>query len=255
MFNLVVLGDFLYVGTWSADSGAEIWRTGDGREWSKVFKVVGEHQDYIRAFARMGDKLYASTGKLRDWSVLQTQDGLFWTNIVKSPVPPYLTDGFRVCGVGKALVAGVSAWKQKPAELWRYYQEQWAPISEPGLGSPDNDTIGAMTVFKGTLALATWNETRGCQVWLCDDVMNPHWEQVNKSGFGNRRNAGCAFGMAAFNGKLYVGTAPASSDTTSWSSQLWVGFEDGQPGTRPRTVTDHKRTGKCLLKVRKRTTG
>ena len=228
MFNFVVFGDHLYVGTWNPNTGAEIWRTASGPDWQKVFHTGTGNQDYIRAFARMGSRLYASTGKLKDWSLMETSDGTNWSDVARGHVPEYLTDGLRIVAVGEALVVGASHWKETPVELWRYAHGTWQRISEPGLGVPTNMSVGGISVHEGRVAVATWNEQCGTQVWVCDDLMDPDWRKINQDGFGDFRNTGCMFGMTSFRGRLLVGTG---TDHEDWASQLWCGTECSTNGS------------------------
>jgi hypothetical protein len=223
MFNFVSFEGHLYVGTWNPVSGAEIWRTSDGTEWKQVFKVASKEYDYIRAFATMEGRLYASTGKLAPYALYQTSDGVHWSDVVGGRLPDYLTDGFRIAVVDDVLVASLTQWySERCVEVWRYYRDRWERINEPGFGFADNHMAGGMTVHDGRVALATWNETRGTQVWICDNVLDPTWHQINQDGFGDARNVGCVFGMTSFTNRLYVGTAPINENGTS---QLWAGAE------------------------------
>ena len=223
MFNFAAFAGHLYVGTWNPVSGAEIWRSPDGSDWQQVFKAAAKENDYIRAFVTMGGRLYASTGKLAPYALYETSDGVHWTDVVRGRLPDYLTDGFRIAAVGDALVATLTQWyADRPVEVWRYCRDHWDSISEPGFGFADNHLAGGLTVDRGRVALATWNEKRGTQVWICDDVMHPAWLQINQDGFGDRCNLGCVFGMTSFADRLYVGTAMHRQHR---ASQLWAGIE------------------------------
>ena len=222
IFNLAAFGDHIYVGTFNPDSGAEIWRSDDGTQWHRVFKAESNQQDYVRAFAIMADKLYASGGKLSPFALYETDDGLNWTDVVRGRMPERLTDGMRVAVVDDVLIASLAQWRTGPVEIWRYAQDSWDLISEPGFGFPENQLAGAMAVDHDRVVLATENEKTGTQVWLCDDPRNPSWRQINESGFGDSRNALCVFGTRWFRDRLYVGTATNASD---WSAQLWVGTD------------------------------
>ena len=222
MFNFVEFNDHLYVGTYHAVGGAEIWRSPDGSKWVRVFKANSPQQDYIRAFAKIGQKLYASIGKLAPFVLYETSNGVNWRDTVQRQVPEHLTDGTRVAVVNDVLVAAVAKWHTGPVEMWRYHQDRWERISEPGFGVPSNVLAGGMTVHENRVVVATWNELLGTQVWICDDLRHPSWHQINESGFGEPRNAGCMFGMSSYKNNLYVGTA---TNDLNWESQLWVGTE------------------------------
>lgn len=223
MFNFAAFAGHLYVGTWNPISGAEIWRSPNGNEWQQVFKAAAKECDYIRAFAIMEGRLYASMGKLAPYALYVTSDGIHWTDVVQGRLPDYLTDGFRIAAVDDALVATLTQWYTDcPVQVWRYHRDRWEIINEPGFGFADNHMAGGLSVHQGHVSLATWNEKRGTQVWACDDVMHPVWRQINQDGFGDPCNLGCVFGMTHFAGRLYVGTAMHRDHR---ASQLWAGVE------------------------------
>jgi hypothetical protein len=219
-FNLVTFWGHLYVGTFNPVSGAEIHRSKDGRRWERVYKTGSASQDYIRAFGIMDGKLYAAIGKLGPVALLETTNGTDWTDVSAGRVPDHLTDIFRIAVVEETLVAAMTKWGDAPLEMWRYRGGTWDPIGEPGFGNANNVLAGGLAVHRDRIAAATWNEIEGTQVWLCDDLNNPDWRQINENGFGDPRNVGCVFGMTVFGDNLYVGTTTIHD---GFASQLWVG--------------------------------
>ena len=226
MFNFAAFAGHLYAGTWNPVSGAEIWRSLDGTSWAQVFKAAAKECDYVRAFATTGGRLYASMGKLAPYALYETDDGVHWRDVVRGRLPDYLTDGMRIGVIDDSLVATLTHWhSDRPVEVWRYHRDCWERINEPGFGYADNHMAGGLTAYRGHVALATWNEQRGTQVWICDDVLHPVWSQINQDGFGDPCNLGCVFGMTSFGDRIYVGTAMHRGHR---ASQLWAGVETTQ---------------------------
>tara|TARA_Y100000588_G_scaffold277416_1_gene293912 strand:+ start:588 stop:992 length:405 start_codon:yes stop_codon:yes gene_type:complete len=106
--------------------------------------------------------------------------------------------------------------------VWRYHRDQWEIINEPGFGFADNHLAGGLTVHRGGVALATWNEKCSTQVWICDEVMHPIWRQINQDGFDAPCNLGCVLGMTSFADRLYMGTA---MHRELRAAQLWAGVK------------------------------
>ena len=224
-FNFIEYEGALYVGTFNPETGAEIHRSGDGRRWNQVYKTGSAKQDYIRAFGIMNGRLYASVGKLGPVALLETTDGRQWIDVMAGQIPKYLTDAIRIAVDHDTLVAAMTKWRSNmPLEMWRYRSGIWDRISPLGFGNPNNCLAGGMVVHHGRIVAATWNEVDGTEVWLCNDVGNPEWKQINQSGVGDSRNVGCVFGMAVYQDKLYIGTATIPAE--SFPSQLWVGTEE-----------------------------
>jgi hypothetical protein len=191
--------------------------------WERIEKLWKEPQHTTSVFAIMEGRLYASMGKLAPYALYATSDGIHWTDVVQGRLPDYLTDGFRIAAVDDTLVATLTQWYTDcPVQVWRYHQDRWEIINEPGFGFADNHMAGGLSVHQGHVSLATWNEKRGTQVWTCDDVMHPVWRQINQDGFGDPCNLGCVFGMTHFADRLYVGTAMHRDHR---ASQLWAGME------------------------------
>ena len=95
----------------------------------------------------------------------------------------------------------------------------WARVNTDGFSmSPPGEAGSAlsMVVYNGNLYTGTVNyeNENGCQVWRYNSGTS--WTQISTSGLGDANNE-MIFGMAVFNGLLYVGTRNAITGGEVWS--------------------------------------
>ena len=222
MFQFCDFKDHLYVGTWNPKSGGEIWRSGNGISFTKVFGSDICGQDYIRSLATTSSNIYASTGK-GFFAVYESRDGLTWRDISTGKLPGYLTCGTTMATVGETLIVGCTKWRTGPVEIWRYHHEQWEIIASLTLLSPSSSCVSSIIPYGELGAIFTvWDDRFGVRIFLCDDILYSSLHQINVSGFGNNRNAG---GKVIIVGDKIV--ACTSTISPSWRCELWLGKKAG----------------------------
>ena len=248
-------GQYLYAGTESLDPtrGAEVWRSGTGAagSWERVVQGGFDADPGNVAVGAMGvftGTLFAGTCQTADRPELwQTRDGKRW-----SPAGPYgqtaigngragcVTslvefDGWLYAGIGSDSYLGTGS---RPAEVWRCRKcegSDWEQVARDGLGSAGNRGRVALAAFDEPpfryLYLAVGNAYDGLELWRASDGQS--WEQAGVGGLGDGANMDIASGkaLAAWYGRLWLGTANKGHGGEIWST---AGF---RPGAVPTVAT------------------
>jgi hypothetical protein len=177
---------YLYVGTCSAGTGAEIWRTTDGENWEQVPISFGEGIWSVDALAVYKGYLYAGT--FETWPDVgitgdrlfrcQKCDGSDWEQVVfdgfgnpntgyESALAVYRGQLYFVVGNP---VEGLQVWRTKNGLDWE--QVAWNGFDNPNNLNPYFSN--SVAVLYGQLFIGTLNLVDGGQVWMLQDC-RPGW--------------------------------------------------------------------------------
>lgn len=172
-----VYQDHLYVGLSrvTSDGGtlAELWRTGNGVDWTPVFTdgLGYAGNSYVAAMAEFHGDLYIGLrNTATGGQVWRSGDGLSWTPVftdglgAKARARPYglIVHDDRLVVVFSRIDLGAEAWQTSDGLTW----EQ---IASGGWGNSNNGMADyfdkAAAVFRGSLYIGTLNETDGGEIW------------------------------------------------------------------------------------------
>ncbi|MFH1150010.1 MAG: IPT/TIG domain-containing protein [Actinomycetota bacterium] len=240
--SMSAFGSYLYVGTYNASTGCEVWRSPDGTAWTQVnTDGFGDaSNESALSMSVFGPHLYVGTGNdSTGCEVWRTDDGTTWTRVDPGAPGPGAggfgdSNNWRVASMsafGSYLYAGT--WNASTGcEVWRSQDgTAWSQANSDGFGDPDNDSAATMSLFGTYLYAGTENGTYGCEVWRSPDGTT--WTQVNTDGFGDANND-VAASMSVFGSGLYAGTHNGvdgcevwkSPDGTAWTKANDDGFGD-----------------------------
>jgi len=210
-WDMEVFQNQLYVGTFNAryrlfaqaGMGCQLWRTSDGKQWSKVnlpngitgFSKdgFGEPENYgIRRMVVYNDELYIGTAANiihNKGCEIWKYDGIHWTPIISANVPGVKKNDIEYSGFGNPLNKYV-----------------WSMIV-----SSDNKLL--VGTANGKFVNLIEPDSEGCEIWCYDGVK---WTPIVKdgndgippNGFGNTKNEG-ARSMIEYpheSGNIVVGT-------------------------------------------------
>jgi len=188
---MTVFGDYLYVGTYNASTGGEIWRTkGLGgppfTDWEQA--NADGFGDANNSSATSGvvfkDNLYVGTwNNTTGGQIWRSPDGATWQRVNTNGFgDPNNSDCFPWAAFNGHLYAGT--WnEQGGGQVWRSSDgTTWTKVSEDGLGDPNNIGIVPPVVFDDYLLVGTQNEATGGEVWITSgvrvevDVWPKYWE-------------------------------------------------------------------------------
>jgi len=244
-------GGQLYAATANWVNGASLFRSADGKTWTRITNSGDSINGATNAILDMivfGNpaKLYISsgwTGGGKPGRIWRSSNGTTWEAVV--------SDGFgypdnanidAMVEFNGNLYAGAS--KDEDEGGLSIYRSStgdsgtWSPVVTGGNGDQNNVLIDQFIVFNGSLYAVGKNKTLGAFVWKASADGNT-WTRVNNLGFGTPLQQE-AITAAVFNNALYVGTynnsnafayiGPAqvwrSTDGTNWENVVVSGFGD-----------------------------
>lgn len=85
----------------------------------------------------------------------------------------------------------------------------WTPVSDPGFGDPDNESVNEIAVCGGHLYAATLNRRSGFQVWKAGESPEGRpgtWTKVLDQGAWRGPDSPVPAALYSFNDALYIGT-------------------------------------------------
>jgi len=247
--RLTRFGRYLYAGTANDISGAEMWRSANGTDWSQVNTDGFGSASNTRAYGTgaFGGYLYVGTQNTAAGAQIwrcATCDGLDWTQVVDGGFGDpnnQAVGGPSIVVFADTLYAPVDN-PVTGAEVWRSSTGDpgsWTQCNADGFSDDKNSHLFALIAFDGYLYAATaqWaahgtDTHTGVEVWRTSDGTT--WNQVNTDGFGDRDN----FGWLAetYGGHLYVSCSNlnkagqiwrcARCDGTDWARVVNDGFGD-----------------------------
>jgi hypothetical protein len=228
--DMQVFEGWLCGGTWNAATGAQVWCTADGTNWSL------KNQPGFTQAANAHENVTVWSGHVFDGALyfgvqnqgLQVDDPaddvarLYRTTSLQGePVWDLVFEGEpgsnRVDLLGDLagyLYFAVSS--RQGIRIWRSpngSRGSWIPASQAGLdGNVQNvgTVVDGAVVYNGTLYLGVINAREGAGVWRTSGERNLNgdqvvWEQVGGQGLGDQGNL--ALELVPFNGQLYAWTS------------------------------------------------
>ena len=261
--HLIEFNGQLYAGIWNqTDSppytqGGEIWRSGDGLNWTRVVtQGFGDPTNgEVMRLAVFNNQIYAAT-----WSYTSTHgaeiwrsatgDSGSWTRVVSNGLGDSTNQaGLTMEVFNGALYAGTYSWDentQRPAgcEIWRTTDGlNWTRVVTDGFGNANCHASGALAGFGdylyaglGIVNPDTWTREPG-QIWRCSAASGcdeaSDWSQVIADGFGNPQNSTIG-ALWVFGEHLYARAANGTTgleiwrtaDGTHWEQVGFAGFGD-----------------------------
>ena len=205
--TLTVVDDILYAGTANFNTGAEVWMTKNGENWTAASRngLGNPDNTVIKSAVAYSEALFVGTEnrssggevyRIKERQVqLKGSGGLENpTNYSISAMTPY--KGFIFVGTTSA----------SGPELYRFTGETFTRIL--GIGDYQSFPLGhngisAMTTYDRSMLMVTSNVLSGFGIFTTDDGINI--EQLGEDGFGNSRLAyGWTFAHA--DRYLFLGT-------------------------------------------------
>jgi hypothetical protein len=178
-----VFGGLLYAGTQNGilvgqsvyTHGAEVWRSANGSNWSRV--GMGGFGDLnntgISGLAAFGNYLYASTSVAQGGGEVwrcQTCSGSDWTRVVSNGFGNPKTRGMSALEAYAARLYLVIGNSTTGMEVWRTADgTHWEQVGYGGFGDSRNRAAywdSSVAVWDGRLFVGTWNIGAGGEIWM-----------------------------------------------------------------------------------------
>ncbi len=230
----------LYAASSSWNTGAQVWRSSDGRHWTAASQISfgSAHQGLNPAITDLlvfNNQLYASTG----WGsgsgqLWRSPDGSTWTQVIGEGLSPNNNAILRL-GVFDNRLYAATGNNITGSEIWRSSSGDpgsWEKVVSGGLGNANNILITTFAIFNGNLYAAGENPSDGAEVWRTSDGLD--WAQVNANGFGKAANMQIG-SLVVFDNMLYAGTYNEDAGAEIWCSTGgadWTQFASGGFGDR-----------------------
>lgn len=224
----------LYLGTWNTATGGEVFRSRDGRHWSRVGSGgLGRRRSFcVISLAVFRGHLHAGTWNVEEGAGLHRArlddgDQLRWQSVT--------VDGFGdpcnqavtgLCAFRDHLYAGCYN-PAEGAEVWRSPTGQpgsWRQVNANAFGDARNSDATSLRVHGDHLYVSTEAlriPGRGCQIWRTDGrpaATGLAWERVADNGFGNPENVN-VWGMTVFRGMMYAATWNPEQGAEVWRAR------------------------------------
>ena len=231
----------LYAGASGFDgTGAQVFRSTDGRAWSAVsqpgFGVADPSVNgAIPDMQVFNGQIYASTGWGNGAGQLwRSSNGTDWEQVVD--------DGFGNSGTSLEAMtvfngdlyvgtqndtSGFSIWRSSSGDTG-----SWTEVVSDGFGDPNTEGITSFATFNGYLYAAHEAKSSGnARILRSSDGST--WNWASPAGLGDANNYQTG-GFAIFNGYLYIGTRNdgtggqvwRSDNGTTWTQIIGDGFGD-----------------------------
>ncbi len=199
IWSMQVFNGKIYAGVQNADTGAEIWRTGNGTAWAP-FSTPSYGADAVMDMEVFGGKLYAGLSNSYNGGELWRTDGTSWEQLTGNGFDDPNNYAINALAVyGGQPYAATSA-NDKVMKVYRTTDgTTWNPVTPGGLGSGPVAQDVTMYVRGGYLYLGL---TRGldpnwtAELWRTSNGTT--WTSVFTGGLGNSDNTSVS-GMADFN--------------------------------------------------------
>ncbi len=210
--------------------GSELWKTADGKNWSRVNQVgMNLEMQTIQSLEEFNGMLYTGTYTDTGGLVYRSADGINWS--------PASTPGFgfpdnveihQLKSFQGYLYAGVLN-TGAGGQIWRSPNGlTWTNVIT-GNYTSGNTVWWSFEEHNGQLyaGFAVGDPRQGALIRTSDGV---HWQSVTLDGFGDSTNA-AIHGLASFNGYLYASTRNSNG------AQVWRSAS-GDPGTWQKMVNN-----------------
>ncbi|WP_051871061.1 hypothetical protein [Chloroflexus sp. MS-G] len=227
--HLIEFNGQLYAGIWNQTNsppytqGGEIWRSGDGLNWTRVVtQGFGDPTNgEVMRLAVFNNQIFAAT-----WSYTSTHGAEIWRSSTgnSNDWQQVVSNGFGdasnaaimdMVEFNGALYAGTRFGAAgNGADLWRSTDGlNWTPVITDGFGYTGTYDIAALAAFQNHLYAGTGRYDfsaktyPGGQVWRCSQSSDcdeaSDWELVVSDGFGNPDNINVS-ALHVFDGYLYA---------------------------------------------------
>lgn len=219
--SLTIFQSQLYIGTDNEIDGAELFRTSNGTNWTKIIGTglegnhgpgFGNKENFeIHAISEFNSYLYAGVyNPTSGAEIWRSADGQNWEKIVGKDLSGTNNSGFgnkenidiqSMIIFNSKLYAGT--WNNYGAEVWESENgRDWKKSTGNGFGDNDNQIVITLAVFNQNLYAGTSKYDKPAEIWRTAD--GGKWEQVNTEGFGDASNRSIDT-LVVFLGKLYAG--------------------------------------------------
>lgn len=197
--SMVQFGDNLYVGTGNTTNGAEIWRSPNGTDWTRVATggINDANNTAIWTMVVFNGSLYAGTNNMSTGGELfQSADGVTWTQVGGDGLGTASNIAITSLSVFNSnLYIGTYNWTVGPgatgANLFQTADgSTFNTISTNGLGGgPVNEIILSAKIFNSELYLSIGKSSAtGGEIWKSPDGTT--WTQSGSDGLGDATSPG-----------------------------------------------------------------
>ncbi len=226
VFRFAAFGGQLYASTWSysANRGAEIWRSpsGNGGSWSRaVANGFGDSKnEAIISFEIHGGQLYAGTiNNVTGGQVWRSADGVTWSQVNAAGFG--FTSNWAISALA-AFGGHLYASTRDGGQVWRCQVcdgGDWQRVVNAGFGNPATNRASALEVAGDALHLVIGNYSTGLEVWRTVDGVD--WQQVGFAGLGDSSNRAPFWdnSVLGWGSRLLVGTWNMAHGGEVWSYQ------------------------------------
>jgi hypothetical protein len=208
-------GGWLYAGTWN-ESGAQVWRTGDGGTWSQVTPSWSPSNTVLYDAQAFGAHLYFGTG--HDYGgagEIWRTNGATWGQVVPAGFGDENNIGVNALAVcGNALYAattngatGLEVWRSPSGDAGT-----WSQVNTDGFGGAGTAQDVTMEVYGGYLYVGLGRDGVA-ELWRSD---GSGWTPVFTDGLAAGNTQVSA--MAEFGGELYIGLRNVTTGGEVWCS-------------------------------------
>jgi hypothetical protein len=235
----------LYVGTWNAYTGAELWRTREGvdhllalDDWERVdpesFSGLA-----VTSLVTFQDELYAGVFTqglpllTPPCGVWKSRDGTSWSRVnIKGFLDPFNSDattlavheGFLYVGTENGFFydtlrvgTGTEIWRT-PGGTLPDILLSWRQVNSDGFGQAGSNVFNRNTLmmisYRGDLYVGTENVYTGAELWRYDGVV---WSQVRFRGEPTRNTQAVSYHSGVvFEGDLYICTTNPFTGGEVW---------------------------------------
>jgi hypothetical protein len=223
---LEVFGGQLYAGT-TNDLGAQLWRTSDGGNWSRLtlpgFSGFGNGVTFDMIV--YNGQLYVGFGA---WPVhgfagqiWRTPDGITWQRVTGAWEANANNAGVNNLAIFRGVLYVTTYNPVQGIEVWRSGSgnpNDWARVANASFGL--NSAYGIATglaAFNDALYVALEGQNGGAGTRIYRSFDGVGWAPANAPGFGNSANYASG-GFAVHKGYLYVGTRNDAAGGQIWRS-------------------------------------
>jgi len=219
MASMAIFNDQIFIGTYNASTGCQVWRLSGTSTLTKVNEdgFGDANNTGATSMTVYNGKLYVGTtqpeygtgGEV--WCTSGEGDAPFsdWQQVNDDGFGNAANTGAVSMAVYGNLCVGTR--NKNGSQVWRYDGKSWASANLNGFGEKANTGATSMLVLGGGLFVGTENSA-GCQVWLFNGST---WTREASKGFDDKNNTG-AMSMTLFKGDLYVGTRNQSTGCEVW---------------------------------------
>lgn len=236
VFAMTTFANQLYAGTLNFTTGGQIWRSGDGANWSSVMtNGFGSVNNVgIDDLAVFNNQLYAGTWNYTDGGQLwRSADGTTWTQVTVNGFDPLsnpdvehftIYDGQLYFGTYSDGTHGAEVWRSPSGD-----SNDWTQVVGNGFGDGNNDGILSFSAHGGFLYAGTTNGATGAEVWRSASGAAGDWSQVSLDGLGDPERVNVS-ALASYNGYLYasVRRAYGAGGNEIWRCQVCDGADWAQ---------------------------